>query len=48
MDLLIERRLGYVLALRRIGEATLLGDSHKIAELMDLHRAILRWARPFV
>ena len=38
MDLLTERRLRDVLALRRIGEATLLRDSDKVPELMNLHR----------
>ena len=38
MDLLTERRLRYVLALRRIGEATLLRDSDKVSELMNFHR----------
>src|SRR5207245_849142 len=38
MDLLTERRLRYVLALRRVGEATLLGDSNKVSELMNFHR----------
>src|SRR5438034_7044801 len=37
MNLLTERRLRYVLALRRIGEATLLRDSDKVSELMNLH-----------
>jgi hypothetical protein len=35
--LLTERRLRDVLALRRVGEATLLGDSDKVTELMNLH-----------
>src|SRR5438045_3359333 len=39
MDLLTERRLRYMLALRRIREATLLRDSDKVPELMNLHRA---------
>ena len=38
MDLLTERRLRYVLALRRVGEATLLRDSDKVSELMNLYR----------
>src|SRR4029077_17012049 len=38
MDLLTERRLRYMLTLRRVGEATLLPDSDKIAELMNPHR----------
>ena len=38
MDLLTERRLRDVLALRRVGEATLLRDSDKIPELMNFHR----------
>src|SRR5882724_8578211 len=38
MDLLTERRLRDVLALRRVGEATLLRDSDKVPELMNLHR----------
>src|SRR6476659_8783802 len=38
MDLLTERRLRYMLTLRRVGEATLLGDSDKIAKLMNFHR----------
>src|SRR5436309_1679240 len=38
MDLLTERRLRYVLALRRIGEATLLRDRDKVSELMNFHR----------
>ena len=38
MDLLTERWLRDVLALRRIGEATLLCDSDKVSELMNLHR----------
>jgi len=38
MDLLTERRLRYVLSLRRIGEATLIRDSDKIPELMNFHR----------
>jgi len=46
--LLTERRLRDMLALRRIGEATLLRDSDKVPELMNFHRAILRSARPFV
>src|SRR6266699_49628 len=38
MDLLTERRLRDVLALRRIGEATLFRDSDKVPELMNFHR----------
>ena len=38
MDLLTERRLRYVLALRRVREATLLRDSDKVSELMNFHR----------
>jgi hypothetical protein len=38
MDLLTERRLRDMFALRRVGEATLLGNSDKISELMNLHR----------
>jgi len=38
MDLLTERRLRYVLALRRVAEAILLRDSDKVPELMNLHR----------
>src|SRR5713101_6423440 len=38
MDLLTERRLRYVLALRCVGEATLLRDSDKIPKLMNFHR----------
>src|SRR5436853_7526670 len=38
MDLLTERRLRDVLALRRIGEATLLRDRNKVPELMNFHR----------
>src|SRR5713101_2444175 len=38
MDLLTERRLRDMLALRRVGEATLLRDSDKIPELMNFHR----------
>src|SRR6266576_2354810 len=45
MDLLTERRLRYVLALRRIGEATLLRDSDKVPELMNFHRTILTCER---
>ena len=37
-----------MLALRRVGEATLLRDSDKIPELMYLHRAILSCERRFV
>jgi hypothetical protein len=37
-NLLTERRLRYVLAFRRIGEATLLRDSDKVPQLMNLHR----------
>ena len=48
MDLLTERRLRDVLALRRIGEATLLRDSDKVSELMNLHRTILSCERRFV
>src|SRR5438132_9846146 len=38
MDLLTERWLRYVLALRRVREATLLRDSDKVSELMNFHR----------
>src|SRR5438552_5378317 len=38
MDLLTERRLRDVLALRRIREAALLRDRDKVPELMNLHR----------
>src|SRR5437762_6264050 len=38
MDLLTERRLRYVLALRRNRETTLLRDSDNVPELMNLHR----------
>src|SRR5438874_13679862 len=38
MNLLTERKLRDVLALRRIGEATLLRDSDKVSELMNFHR----------
>src|SRR2546423_8227856 len=38
MDLLTERRLRDVLALRRIREAALLRDSDKVPELMNLRR----------
>src|SRR5437763_16188493 len=38
MNLLTERRLRYVLALRRVREATLLRDSDKVSELMNFHR----------
>ena len=38
MDLLTERRLRDVLALRRMGKATLLRDSEKLPELMNLRR----------
>ena len=48
MDLLTERRLRDVLALRRIGEATLLRDGNKVPELMNLHRTILSCERRFV
>src|SRR5439155_21189752 len=48
MDLLTERRLRDVLALRRIGEATLLCDRNKVAKLMNFHRAILSCERRFV
>ena len=33
-----QRRLRNMLALRRIGEATLLRDNDKVPELMNLHR----------
>jgi hypothetical protein len=46
--LLTERRLRYVLALRRIREATLLRDSDKVPKLMNLHRTILSCERRFV
>src|SRR5437588_7349772 len=42
MDLLTERRLRDMLALRRIGEATLLCDSDKVPELMNFHRLDFR------
>ena len=42
-DLLTERRLRDMLALRRIREATLLRDSDKEPELMNLHLVIFRW-----
>src|SRR6266513_1549253 len=42
MDLLTERRLRYVLALRRIREATLFRDCDKIPELMNFHRLDFR------
>ena len=48
MDLLTERRLRYVLALRRMREATLLRDSDKVPKLMNLHRAILSCEGPVV
>ena len=48
MDLLTERRLRYVLALRRVREATFLRDGDKVAQLMNLHRAILSCERRFV
>src|SRR5437868_13204198 len=38
MDLLTERRLRDMLALRRVGEATLLRDRNKVPELMNFHR----------
>src|SRR2546430_16500294 len=38
MDLLAKRRLRDVLALRRVGEATLLRDRDKIPKLMNFHR----------
>src|SRR6476469_3599481 len=38
MDLLTERRLRYMLTLRRVGEATLLRDRDKVPELMNYHR----------
>ena len=37
MDLLAERRLRYVLPLRRLGKAAFLGHSHKVSELVNLH-----------
>jgi len=37
-----------MLALRRVGEATLLRDSDKVSELMNLHRAILSCEQRFV
>ena len=37
MDLLTERRLRDVLALRGVGEATLLRDSDEVPELVDFH-----------
>src|SRR6266567_9317835 len=48
MDLLTERRLRDMLAVRRVGEATLLRDSDKVPKLMNLHRAILGCERRFV
>jgi hypothetical protein len=48
LDLLTERRLRDVLALRRVGEGTLLRHSDKIPELMNFHRTILRCERRFV
>src|SRR5205085_6248066 len=45
MDLLTERRLGDVFALRRIGEAALLRDSDKVPELMNLHCLDFRRSR---
>ncbi len=47
-DLLAERRSRDVLALSRVGEATLLRDSDKVSELMNLHRTILSCERRFV
>ena len=48
LDLLAERRLRDMLALRRMREAPLLRDCDKIAELMNLHRATIRWGEQFV
>jgi|SRR5947208_15421038 len=48
MDLLTERRLRDVLALRRVREATFLRDSDKVPQLMNLHHAILSCERRFV
>src|SRR5213595_826235 len=38
LDLLTQRRLRDMLAFRCMGEATFLGNSDKITELMNLHR----------
>src|SRR5204863_6818499 len=46
MDLLTERRLRDMLALRRIREATLLRDSDKVPELMNLYRRSDIWLGP--
>ena len=48
LDLLAQRRLGDMLAFRRMREAPLFHYRHKVPELMNLHRGILGCERRFV